>query len=37
MDESITPVDTGVGAHLEQEACYATDGLGESHPSSVGG
>ena len=37
MDESIKPVDTGVVEHLEQEACNAIDGHGETHPSLVGG
>lgn len=37
MDKSIKPVDTGVVAHLEQEACNATDGHGETRPSLVGG
>ena len=36
-DKSTMLVDTGVVAHLERESCNATDGLGETHPSSVGG
>ena len=36
-DESTMLVDTGKNACLERESCNATDGLGETHPSSVAG
>lgn len=36
-DKSVKHVDTGKVTYLEQEACNATDGWDETHPSSVGG
>ena len=36
-DKSTMLVDTGKSTCLERESCNATDGLGETHPSSVGG